>query len=133
VGFKPVPSTFKLPAKSTSTILSEASIAAATTTVFANCTAVNLSSGKWTVALTIAVTYNALATRGIRVHPRSSYDNSNYDTEDWTTFWDPQFTAGATIRETLIYYTDVNYIKVLVENLDPIQTVTNVKVTATIG
>lgn len=57
---------------------------------------------------------------------------ANYDTEDWDVF-EPNFTAGAFIRQTKVYEPDPFGVKVLVENLDTVQTVTDVKVTATYG
>jgi len=57
---------------------------------------------------------------------------ANYDTEDWDVF-EPNFAAGAFIRQTKIYESDPFGVKVLVENLDTVQTVTDVKVTATYG
>lgn len=55
-----------------------------------------------------------------------------YDTEDFDV-WDPAFAAGEFIRQTKVYETDPLEMKVLVENLDAAQDVTDVKVVATIG
>jgi hypothetical protein len=52
---------------------------------------------------------------------------ADYDTIDWDT-WDPTFAAGAVLRQTEDYGTCPLYIKVLIENLDPAQTVTDVQV-----
>lgn len=133
MGYKPTSvNPIDLPPKAVTAVLTEASIAAATTTALGDCTAIDLNSGAWTLALTVKVTYNGLATRGCKIHVRTSYDNTDYDTEDWTT-WTPQFTVGSSIQETTVYNTDPMYIKVLVENLDPAQTITSVTVTATVG
>ncbi len=55
-----------------------------------------------------------------------------FDTEDFDV-WEPQFAAGAFVRETKVYETDPFVMKVLVENLDAAQPVTDVLVVATIG
>jgi len=119
-------------AKTATTILDEASIAAATTTALGDCTAIDLSGGPTTLALTVECTYNAGAAQGIKIHVRTSYDGTNWDTIDWDS-WTPSFTAGATIRQTKHYDTSPMYVKVLIENLDPAQTVTDVAVVATVG
>lgn len=118
--------------KVATTVLDEASIALATTTVLGDCTAIDLSGGPDTLALTVEATYNGAATQGIKIHIRPSHDGTDYDTIDWDS-WNPSFTAGATIRQTKHYDTSPMYIKVLVENLDPAQTVTDVKIIATVG
>lgn len=185
-------------------ILDEAIIAAATTTVLADCDAIDLSTSPATLALTIEAVYNGAAVQGIIIHVMSSPTNAasgthtaapsatimtdanahfqvneligltiqnvtdgsegvitantvntvtvaalaggddnewrvndvysipgaDYDTIDWDS-WTPSFTAGATIRQTKHYATSPRYIKVLVENLDAAQTVTDVTVRAT--
>jgi len=193
-------------AKTATTILDEAIIAAATTTVLADCTAIDLSGGPATLALTVKARYNAAAVLGIRIHVRTSptddatgvhtavasatimtdanahfivnelvgltienvtdgssgvitantettvtvaalaggtlnqwstndvysIDGADYDTEDWDV-WNPAFAANAVLRETNHYDADPMYIKVLVENLDAAQAVTDVEVIATVG
>jgi len=52
-------------------------------------------------------------------------NGADYDTEDFDT-WNPAFAAGAFIRQTKPYSADPRYLKVLIENLDPLQTVTDV-------
>jgi len=116
--------------KTATTILDEASIAAGATTALGDCTAIDLSGGPATLALTIEATYNGAATQGIKIHVRTSYDGTNWDTIDWDSFT-PSFTAGATIRQTKHYDVSPYAVKVLVENLDPAQTVTAVKVIST--
>lgn len=128
----PLPVDISPGAKSIATILDEASIAAATTTGLDDCDPIDLSGGPDTLAITVEATYHALATQGIKIHIRTSYDNVNWDTEDFDS-WNANFTAGATIRQTKHYDTSPMYAKVLVENLDPAQTVTDVKIIATRG
>jgi len=55
---------------------------------------------------------------------------ADFDVYDWDV-WNPTFVAGAVLRQTKIYDTAPAYIKVLVENLDPAQTVTDVRIIAT--
>lgn len=192
--------------KSVTTILEQAAIAAAATTVLENCAAIDLTGGPSTLSLTIKAIYNAAATLGIRLHILTSPTNAaagthtggahatiltdatahwvvdrlvgltvlnttdssegvitantvntvtvaalaggtanawalndvysipggDYDTVDWDS-WNPTFVAGAVIMQTEIYAVDPAYVKVLVENLDPVQTVTIVEVVATVG
>lgn len=117
--------------KTATTVLDEASIALSTTTVLGDCAAIDLSGGPNTLAITVEATYNAAATLGIKIHVRTSADDTDYDTEDWDS-WTPGFGAGTSIRQTKHYDTSPMYVKVLVENLDPAQAVTDVKVIATV-
>ncbi len=119
-------------AKTATEVLDEASIAAGATTAIGDCDDIDLSGGPPTLALTVEATYHALATLGIRVHVRSSYDGTLWDSEDWDV-WDAAFTAGIPIRETRNYDTDPMYLRILIENLDGGQAVTDVKVIATVG
>jgi len=50
---------------------------------------------------------------------------AGYDTGDFDT-WEPGFVAGTFIRQTKAYDQDPAYMKVLIENLDPAQSVTDV-------
>jgi len=128
----PMPVDISLVAKEATTILNEASIAAGATTVLADCDAVSLSSGVGKLTLTIEATYNPAAALGIRVHLRTSYDNVHYDTEDWDS-WAANFAAGAGIRQTKHYDTSPGYLKVLIENQDGAQSLTDVKVISVVG
>lgn len=118
--------------KTTRGILIIASLGAGATSTLAACTALDLRNNSTTLALTVAATYNALATRGLRVHVRTSPDDVSYDTADWDV-WDAGFAAGAAIRETQNYNVDPMYLKVLIENLDPARAITNILVTASMG
>lgn len=118
--------------KATNTILDLANIAAGATSALAQCTAIDLGGGESSLALTIVATFNAAATRGLRVHVRTSPDNVDYDTEDWDA-WEPDFIAGATIRVTEVYDVSPVYARVLIENLDAAQAITGVSVVASIG
>lgn len=118
--------------KTTQTILTLANLAAGATSALANCASLDLRTGPVNLALTVVATYNALATLGLRVHARTSPDNINWDTEDWDV-WTAGFTAGATIRETENYVTDPMYLRILIENLDPAQAITNISVIVSVG
>lgn len=61
-----------------------------------------------------------------------SIDGADYDTEDWDS-WSAAFTADAVLRQTKHYDVSPMYAKVLIENLDPAQTVTDVEVVVTKG
>ncbi len=61
-----------------------------------------------------------------------SIEGADYDTEDWDV-WNPAFAADGILRQTNHYDTDPMYLKVLVENLDAAQAVTDVEVIATVG
>lgn len=119
-------------AKTATTVLEEDTIDADTTTALGVCDAIDLSDGEHTLALTIEATYDGGATQGIKIHVRTSPDGTNWDTIDWDS-WTPSFTAGATIRQTKHYDVSPYAVKVLVENLDPAEAVTAVKIIATVG
>jgi hypothetical protein len=111
-------------------MLSLGSLAASTTSSLTDCKPLALN-GK-PITLTAECTYDVAATSGLRIHIRSSTDLANYDTTDLYTF-DNDFVAGETRRKTVELSPKVSFIKVLAENLDSAQAVTNVKVTATLG
>ncbi len=118
--------------KATTQIITLANLAASATSTIANCVSVDMRHGPLTLALTVRATYNAAAVLGLRVHVRTSPDNVNWDTEDWDV-WTAGFTAGATIRETEHYDTCPMYLKVLIENLDAGQAITNLAVISSLG
>ena len=92
-------------------------------------------------ALTVSATYNASATQGIAVHVYTSYTNRNneYDTEELKdssgnpVFGDMPLTPGETCQVTRDISTSARFIKIIIENLDVAQTVTNIKVISTLG
>ncbi len=119
-------------AKTATTVLTDAVLAAAATTLIGDCANIDLSGGPPTLALTIEATYNVAATLGIRIHVRTSFDGISWDTQDWDV-WNPAFAAGVAIRQAEHYDTSPMYARVLVENLDPAQAVTLINVIATVG
>ncbi|GAI34469.1 unnamed protein product, partial [marine sediment metagenome] len=59
-------------------------------------------------------------------------EGAGYDTEDWDSFT-PAFGADSSIRQTKHYDVDPVFLKVLVENLDPAEVVTDVKIIMAVG
>ena len=84
------------------------------------------------LSITVECTYPADGKAGLMVHVRPSYNGINYDTEDLYTF-DIPFKPGKKISKTFELTPKIIFVKVLVENLDTSQKITNVKVTATLG
>lgn len=96
-----------------------------------DCTTLGLNNAE-SLAISIQVTYNAAASSGCRVHIYTSIDGESWDTEELTHF-DPEFTAGATVRKTAYIYPRTEFVKVTVENLDGAQSLTVDWVKATVG
>ena len=98
-------------AKTTATIIDLATLLAATTTTLAQCTAIDLSDGQATLALTVAAIYGA-GTRGLRVHVRTSPTNSVTGTHpgaiNLTVMTDPtaHFIVNELIGLTILNVTD---------------------------
>ena len=84
------------------------------------------------VAITAQGTYGERSKLGIRLHVRSSPDGLKYDTSDLYTF-EHDFEPGQTCRKTFELDTSVRFIKLLVENGDSAESVSNVKITAALG
>ena len=59
-------------------------------------------------------------------------EGAGYDTEDWDSFT-PAFGAGSSIRQSKHYDVDPVFLKVLVENLDGGEAVTDVKIIMAVG
>lgn len=111
-----------------------ATLAAATTSDITDCLGIDLSAAPRTLHLTVWMTFNAAAVAGARIHVLTSVDDVDidYDTVDWDT-WNVTFTAGAIVQQSKNYDVCPAFIKVLVENLDLAQTITDIYVLATIG
>ena len=112
-------------------VLNLDSLAAGTTTSLDDCPPVCLSTINQT-AVTVQCTYAQSATQPIRIHVRASSDGINYDTTDLYSF-DNDFAPGQTAQKTFELNTQVLYIKVLAENLDSSESVSDVKITAHLG
>ena len=83
-------------------------------------------------SITVQCTYATRSTFGIRLHVRSSADGADFDTEDLFT-WEPRFRPKESVQQTFSFQPTVKFIKVLVENLDTRENVTDLKLTATLG
>ena len=84
------------------------------------------------VALTAQCTYSPKATRPIGIQVRSSSDGIRYDKTDLCRF-DNDLKPGGHASKTFKLDTQVPFIKVLVENPDPSESVSEVTITATLG
>jgi hypothetical protein len=84
------------------------------------------------LALTVECTYGKKAKKPIRIHVRASYDGMKYDTADLYTL-DNDLRPGQLTRKTFQLDSKVRFIKVLVENTDQSQNVSDVKISATLG
>ena len=84
------------------------------------------------LALTAECIYGKKAKRPIRIHIRASYDGMKYDTADLYTL-DNDLRPGQLTRKTFQLDSKVRFIKVLVENTDQSQNVSDVKISATLG
>lgn len=120
--------------KAVAVVLVLANLAAGATSALADCIAVDLSAGPRTLHLTAWMTFDGAAVAGARVHVVTSIDDDDidFDTVDWDT-WDVTFTAGATVQQSKNYDTCPAFVKVLVENLDVGQIITDIYILATIG
>lgn len=115
----------------TATLLKKTSIAAGTITTLDDCRSINLSEAK-VLALTVECVFAFEATDGVRVHIRTSVDDSIFDSQDLK-YFDLAVEPGTTIRKTVSVDTNAKYLKVLVENLDTAHVLSKVKVIATMG
>jgi len=128
----PLPISVAPGTKVATSILTIASLAGGDISAIGACTSVDLSDSPPSLALTVIASYNGVATQGLRVHVRTSHNDLNWDTEDWDS-WDPGFAPGAVIQQTKNYDTDPMYVRVMLENLDPVRAITNISVIATVG
>ncbi len=112
-------------------ILNMESLEAGETTSLADSPPISLANIT-RLALTVECGYSENASKPIRVHVRSSYDGLNYDTVDLHTFTNA-IEPGGKARKTIELAPKVQFIKVLVENLDEAESVSDVRITATLG
>ena len=85
-----------------------------------------------TASVTVTCTYDANAQSGVMLHVRSSPDGKDFDTVDLHT-WEPRVMPGETVRQTFTFEPSVKFIKLLVQNLDDKNDVSDLKVVATLG
>lgn len=112
-------------------ILRREAIAPKTTTAMADSPPICLSHVSQ-FALTAECTFSSSAKAGIQVHARSSYDGIHYDTADLHHLELP-CRPGKTARKTISIDTAVRFLKILVENLDESESVSDITITATLG
>ena len=82
--------------------------------------------------MTAECRYPPDAKKPLRIHVRSSPDGMNFDTVDLYDF-ENAYAPGQVGRKTVEMNTKVRFIKVLVENPNENQNVSDVKITATLG
>ncbi len=84
------------------------------------------------LSMTAECTYGENAKKPIRIHVRTSYDGMNYDTADLYTL-DNDLQPGRLARKTFELNSKVKFMKVMVENLDDSESVTEIKIIANLG
>jgi hypothetical protein len=112
-------------------VLNLASLGAGRTTSLDDSPPVSLSHVT-RLSVTAECNYSKKATRPITVHVRTSHDGLHYDTVDLYTF-ENDFRRGETGRKTIEMKPKVRFIKVLVANPDKSASVSEVRVTASLG
>ena len=101
------------------------------TTALADSPPVNLSNIT-RLALTARCTYSKNSKRPIKLHVRSSNDGYSYDTTDLYTL-ESTLEQEQIVQKTFELDTNVRFIKVIVENMDKAENVSDVRITATLG
>jgi len=82
-------------------------------------------------ALTVECRFPSQAKAGLRLHARSSYDGTAYDTHDLHAF-DFEASAGVTVRRTVELEPKARFLKVTCENLDESGDISMLQITATV-
>jgi hypothetical protein len=111
--------------------LSVESLGPGQTTSLERCTVLSVSN-VGLLAVTTESTFHTAVQKGTRLHVRSSYDGLGYDSVDLYTY-DIEARPGKTVRKTVEFSPKVKFIKLLIENLDDAQRVSNLKVNVTLG
>jgi len=88
----------------------------------------NISS----ISLSAECEYSGRATKPLRIHVRASYDGLNYDTVDLYTL-DNVLEPGHLSRKTFRLSSGMRFIKVIAENLDEEESISNVEIIVSIG
>ena len=83
-------------------------------------------------ALTAECSYSSNAKKPIRIHVRASYDGVKYDTADLYTLVSV-LQPGQKARRTFPLESKVRFVKVLVENADASESVSELRITAHLG
>lgn len=82
------------------------------------------------LAITCRVTFHGSATDGITLKILASGDNSNFDTDNLTSF-EPTFAAGATAQKTILLDAVPQYLRITVTNDDTARAISTLKVWVT--
>ena len=116
--------------KSTITMINLASLAAASSSTAADCTALDLSR-TLSLFFEVEATFDASATSGLTIKWYASYDGTNWDTAEWLTD-SVAVSAGSTVRVPLnpIDPSPMN-LRAIITNDDATYAVTNLKLIAT--
>jgi len=107
------------------------SLAGGTSTAIGDCPPISIQTVTQ-VSLTAECAYKRDARAGMRVHVLSSYDGVSYDTSYLFSF-DNDISPGSVGRRTVELNAKVRFFKVLIENLDKDNSLSKIKVTATLG
>lgn len=112
-------------------VLTLMTLEAGTTTALDDCPPISLGQIA-RVAITVECLHTQKAQKPIRLHVRSSYDGLNYDNEDLNSF-DNELRPGEITKKTFELDTKARFIKVLAENLDKSQQISDIKITASLN
>jgi hypothetical protein len=112
-------------------VLHDMSLAPGQISRLADCLPIGLEAAS-RLALSVEYTHGSNAHRGVRLHIRGSNDGVYCDTEDLYTY-DIPCKSSQRVRKTIDVNTHVKFVKVVIENLDPVNPVKVVDVTATVG
>ncbi len=82
-------------------------------------------------SLTVECTFGSPAGAGVRLHVRSSANGFDYDTEDLAAF-ELAHAPGHPCQQTFDLDCGVRFVKVIIENLDADQPISDVRLTATL-
>ena len=135
--YPPLPPLVESQGKFSTTMLSKDSLGAGEATSLGACGLISLRRAT-SLALTVECVYHNSATAGIAVHLYTSYNGANWDTVELKdsagkpVFGDMPFTPGSTERKTVEIPHSAQFVKAVIENRDPSQTVSNIKVMATL-
>jgi hypothetical protein len=80
-------------------------------------------------SLTFECRFDPAAKNGVRIHVRSSLDGGRFDTEDFISY-EVSPSPGQQVCQTFRLPTEVRFVKVLIENLDPAKPITDTNLSA---
>ncbi len=100
-------------------------------TPFADCPPISLKQVKQ-VSLTARCSYGPKARKPIRIRVLTSPNGLDFDTADYAVF-DNDLKKGQTAQKTYNMQAGINFFKVIVENQDQREKVSDLVITATLG